>query len=80
MSTDHLLPAETTTLDPTLDRQLIADIRAAGENEDSALSENTRRSYRTGWAQYAAWCRARYLKQLALHPEQTVFYAKTVCA
>ncbi len=36
MSTDHLLPAETTTLDPTLDRQLIADIRAAGENEDAA--------------------------------------------
>ena len=77
---DDLIPTGTQSLDPTLDRQLISDIRAAGENEEAALSENTLRSYRTGWAQYAAWCRARYLKQLALHPEQTVFYAKTVCA
>jgi integrase len=78
MSTDHLLPAETTTLDPTLDRQLISDIRAAGENEEAALSENTLRSYQTGWAQYAAWCRARYLEPLAPNAEQIATFLSSL--
>ncbi|SDG60117.1 tyrosine-type recombinase/integrase [Thalassobaculum litoreum] len=72
------LPAPTAPgvveLDPSLDRALIANLGDAGRNNDAALSENTRRSYETGWRQYCAWCRPRYLTPLTEHPEQVATY------
>jgi integrase len=64
-------PAE---LDPTLDRDLIRNLRDADANEESALSANTLRSYATGWRQYREWCRSRFLQPLTAHPEQIATY------
>jgi integrase len=67
-------PGEGIELDPSLDRALIADLGDAGRNNEAALSDNTRRSYETGWRQYCEWCRARYLTPLTEHPEQVATY------
>ena len=65
---------ETAELDPSLDRALIENLDDAGRNNEAALSEHTRRAYETGWRQYVAWCRGRYLTPLTEHPEQVATY------
>lgn len=68
------VPGGAVALDPSLDRALLSNLGDAGRNNDAALSENTRRVYETGWRQYSAWCRERYLTPLTEHPEQVATY------
>lgn len=46
----------------------------------AALAENTRRSYETGWAQFASWCRRHHREPMPAEPETVALYVADLAA
>jgi site-specific recombinase XerD len=71
-----LLPVRVCTPDAGLadSDNLKAAARAAQEFARLATAPNTRKAYRSDWADFAAWCAAQHLDPLPARPESVGLY------